>query len=114
MMRVRERMPYEERTGGHPRIESDWRIARLIDGIAAGDRGALNLYLRWKVGELVFDDPAAGQGIVTLEDGRACADTAEARVLDRNRHNHRLDAGQRPVLECRQNRRWLQRRRSRT
>ena len=76
MMRVRERRPWEARTGGHPGIESDWRIARLIDGIAAGGRGALSLNLRWEAGELAFYDPATGQGMVTLEDERARADTA--------------------------------------
>ena len=67
---------------GHPRIEPDWRIARLIDGIAGGGRGALNLYLRWEAGEPVFHASATRQCIVALEDGRARADAAEARVLE--------------------------------
>ena len=42
----------------------------------------LDLYLRWEAGELVFYDPATNRPILTYEDQRARADTAEARVRE--------------------------------
>ena len=55
-------------------------IEELADGGLQGYSPALNLYLRWERGELVFYDPATGQRIATLEDERIRADTAEARA----------------------------------
>ena len=53
-------------------------IEELPDGSLQGYSPVLDLYLRWERGELVFYDPATGRRIVTLENERARADTAEA------------------------------------
>ena len=73
-------------------------IEELPGGILQGYSAALNLYIRWEPsglppltvtpargltrGELVFCDPATGRRIATLEDERARADAAEARVRE--------------------------------
>ena len=64
-------------------------IAELPDGSLQGYSLALNLYLRWEAGELVFHDPATGRRITTLADERARADAeqqartaAEARIRE--------------------------------
>ena len=57
-------------------------IEELPDGSLQGYSPALNLNLRWERGELVFYDPATGRRIATLEDERARADAAEARVRE--------------------------------
>ena len=56
-------------------------IEELPDGGLRGYSPALNLYLHWERGELVFYDPATGRPIVTFEDERARADTAEAALI---------------------------------
>ena len=53
-------------------------IAELPGGSLQGYSPALNLYLRWEDGELVFYDPATGRPILTYEDQQARADAAEA------------------------------------
>ncbi len=55
-------------------------IERLPDGTLQGYSPVLNLHLRWEAGQLRWHDPDTGQHIVTLEDERARADQAEARV----------------------------------
>ena len=57
-------------------------IEELPDGSLQGYSPVLDLYLRWEAGELVFYDPATGRPIATLEDERARADAAEARVRE--------------------------------
>ena len=57
-------------------------IEELTDGSLQGYSPALDLNLRWERGELVFCDPATGRRIATLEDERARADAAEARVRE--------------------------------
>ena len=75
------------------RLENGEYVALSIEELPGGGlRGysaALNLYLRWESGELMFYDPATGRPIVTLEDERAArlaaedrADTAESRVRE--------------------------------
>ena len=61
-------------------------IEELPDGSLQGYSPALDLYLRWVDGELVFYDPATERPIATLEDERARADNAEtARDAERSR-----------------------------
>ena len=55
-------------------------IEELPDGVLQGYSAALNLNLRWDNGQLVWRDPATGRRIVTLDDERTRADTAEARA----------------------------------
>ncbi len=55
-------------------------IEELPDGSLQGYSAVLDLYLRWKQGELVFDDPATGQRVLTYEDQLARADAAESRA----------------------------------
>ena len=55
-------------------------IEELPGGNLQGHSAALNLYLRWERGELVFCDPATGQRITTLEDERAARIAAEAKL----------------------------------
>ena len=57
-------------------------IAELPDGSLQGYSAVLNLHLRWEGGELAFYDPATSRRIATLEDERARADAAEARVRE--------------------------------
>ena len=55
-------------------------IEELPDGSLQGYSGVLDLYLRWEQGELVFDDPATGQRVLTYEDQLARAAAAESRA----------------------------------
>ena len=55
-------------------------IEELPDGVLQGYSAALNLNLRWDNGQLVWRDPATGRRIVTLDDERTRADTAETRA----------------------------------
>ena len=50
------------------------------DGSLQGYSAALDLYLRWDNGELVFVDPATEASILTYEDQKVRADQAEARA----------------------------------
>ena len=71
-------------------------IEELPDGSLQGYSPALDLNLRWEVGELVFHDPAMGRPIATIEDERARADAAEA---ERNAEQTRADAAETRVRE---------------
>ena len=55
-------------------------IEQLADDILQGYSAVLNLNIRWERGRLGWYDPATGQHILTYEDQRARADTAEARA----------------------------------
>ncbi len=55
-------------------------IDELPGGVLQGYSAALNLHLRWDNRQLVWHDPATGRRIVTLDDERTRADTAEARA----------------------------------
>ena len=55
-------------------------ITELPNGSLQGYSPALNLYLRWEAGELVFHDPVTGRRIATHADERTRADAAEARA----------------------------------
>ena len=45
-------------------------IEELPGGVLQGYSRALDLYLRWEAGRLVWHDPATGRPIATLEDER--------------------------------------------
>ena len=53
-------------------------IEELPDGNLQGYSAALNLNLQWNSGMLVWQDPATGRPIVTLEDERQARAEAEA------------------------------------
>ncbi len=53
-------------------------IETVSDGVLQGYSPALNLYLRWEGGALVFHDPATGRPIASLEDERQARAEAEA------------------------------------
>ena len=55
-------------------------IARMDDDNFSGHSGVLNLDLRWEQGQLGWHDPVEQRHIVTFDDERARADTAEARA----------------------------------
>ena len=55
-------------------------IEELTDRSLQGYSPALDLYLRWEWGELVFYDPATGRRIFTYEDQQARADTEQVRA----------------------------------
>ena len=57
-------------------------IEEMPDKSLQGYSPVLDLNLRWEGGELVFCDPATGLPIATLEDERARANAAEARVRE--------------------------------
>ena len=57
-------------------------IEQVADGVLQGYSQVLNLNLRWEHGQLRWHDPATGRHIVTLNDERARADQAEARVQE--------------------------------
>ena len=64
-------------------------IEELADGILQGYSAALDLHLRWELGELRWHDPATGRHILTYDDQRARAESeraarlaAEARVRE--------------------------------
>ena len=73
-------------------------IAELPGGVLQGYSPALDLYLRWAAGILVFHDPATGEPIASLESERARADTeregrvqAEARADTAEARNRELE-----------------------
>ena len=53
-------------------------IETVSDGVLQGYSPALNLYLRWEGGALVFHDPATGRPIASLEGERQARAAAEA------------------------------------
>ena len=58
-----------------------------------GYSAELNLYLRWEQGQLRLHDPATGRHILTYDDQRARADSAEARIRELEAENQRLRGG---------------------
>ena len=61
-------------------------IQEFPGGPLQGYSPALNLNLRWQAGDLIFDNPATGQPIATLESERARANTErEARLREQAR-----------------------------
>ena len=67
-------------------------IEELPGGVLQGYSVMLNLNLRWEDGQLVWHDPATGRRIVTLDDERTRADTAEARADQAEARNRELEA----------------------
>ena len=59
-------------------------------GVEQGYSPALNLYIRWDHGQLVFIDPDTNAPILTYEDQQARADNAEERVRQLEEENRRL------------------------
>ncbi len=57
-------------------------IEQLPNGILQGYSETLNLHIRWEAGQLGWYDPATGNHILTYDDQRNRADTAEARVRE--------------------------------
>ena len=55
-------------------------VEELADGILQGYSAVLSLHLRWEQGELRWHDPATGRHILTYDDQRNRADTAETRA----------------------------------
>ena len=71
------------RLAGDQLVDSEYvamDIEELRDGRLQGYSAALDLYLRWEEGELVFYNPATGQPIATFEGERERANTAQARA----------------------------------
>ena len=64
-------------------------IEELPDGNLQGYSPALDLYLRWEQGELVFYDPATGQHVLTYADQLARAQCRRGRAGRRERSPHR-------------------------
>ena len=74
-----------ERLAGERLVDGvyvDIDIEELPGGSLQGYSPTLDLNIRWERGGLLFYDPATGRPIATLEDERARADTAEARVRE--------------------------------
>ena len=72
-----------ERLDGDRLVEGEYlpvEVEELPDGSLQGYSPALNLYLRWVAGDLVFHDPAASAAIATLESERARADAERERA----------------------------------
>lgn len=57
-------------------------VERIDADTLQGYSAVLNLYLRWERGELGWYDPETGNHILTYDDQRERADTAEARVRE--------------------------------
>ena len=67
-------------------------IEELEDGALQGYSAELNLYLRWEQGQLRLHDPATGRHILTYDDQRARADSAENRAESAEARIHELEA----------------------
>ena len=65
-------------------------IAEIAPDVLQGYSPALDLYIRWESGLLVWIDPATGQPIVTLENEREARLQAEARVRELEEELRRL------------------------
>ena len=75
---------YGGRLKGERLVDGEYvpiEIEELPDGSLEGYSAALNLYLRWERGELVFCDPDTRRPIATLEDERAARHAAEAELV---------------------------------
>ena len=66
-------------------------IETVGEGAMQGFSNALNLYLRWEDGELVFIDPATNSPILTYEDQKARADNEAALRQQAEEINQRLE-----------------------
>ena len=74
-----------ERLAGGRLVDGEYApvpIDELPDGSLQGYSAALNLILRWELGDLVFYDPATEQRIATLADEREARAAAEARIRE--------------------------------
>ena len=83
------------RLAGDRLVNGEYRsmvIEELPGGVLQGYSAALNLHLRWDNRQLVWHDPATGRRIVTLDDERTRADTAEARSNEAEARNRELEA----------------------
>ena len=72
-----------ERLGGDLLVEGRYEpieIEELEGGVLQGYSAALNLFIRWELGQLRWHDPATGRHILTYEDQRARAEAERARV----------------------------------
>ena len=72
-----------ERLSGERLVDSGYvpvEIEELPGGSLQGYSPVLNLNIRWEGGELVFYDPVTDRPILTYEDQRVRADSAEARA----------------------------------
>ena len=67
-------------------------IARVSNEEWQGYSAALDLYLAWSAGQLLWIDPATSSPITTLADERAARQRAEARVLELEAELQRLRA----------------------
>ena len=67
-------------------------IDEPADHVRQGYSRVLNLYLRWEQGQLGWYDPATGRHILTYNDQRARADTAEARADTAEARARQLEA----------------------
>ena len=65
-------------------------ITELPGGGRQGFSTVLNLSLRWQDGQLLWINPATDQPILTYEDQRARAESAEARIRELEEENRRL------------------------
>ena len=85
------------RLGGDILVDGRYRPAAIEEARGRGrcrdTAQMLDLYLRWERGELALIDPATGRRIATVEDERARADRAEARVRELEEENRRLRGG---------------------
>ena len=57
-------------------------IEEVADGVLQGYSEALDLYLRWERGRLLWIDPATGAPLLFYDDQRERAEAAEARVRE--------------------------------
>ena len=86
---------YGGRLNGERLVDSEYlpiEIEELPDGGLEGYSAALNLYLRWERGELVFCEPDTRSRIATLEDERAARHAAEARAASAEARVRELEA----------------------
>ena len=67
-------------------------VAQVSDDEWQGYSAALDLYLAWNDGQLLWIDPATSSPITTLADERAARQRAEARVLELEAELQRLRA----------------------
>ena len=90
---------HQTRLAGDRLVDGQYQpipIEELPDGSLQGYSEVLNLYIRWERGRLRWHDPATGRHIVTFEDERARADSAEHRA---DSAEHRADSAEARVRE---------------
>ena len=84
-----------ERLAGDRLVDGQYRpidIAQVSNEDWQGYSAALDLYLVWRGGQLLWIDPATSTPITTLADERAARQRAEARVLELEAELQRLRA----------------------